>query len=297
MCSCERMILSDWFGYYERWIKKVPDDVEAMARLGRTLANQGRAADARKWFDQAVKLAPSRRELRLALIEQLTQERQYAEAASQYEALAKLEPNNPDVVRDWGRMLLRDVNRPEADRKAAASKVWRKLAPDDARDAVMIAQAADLFRQANLADDAIALYNRAIKLAPDASQYREYLGEYYHALKRPDDALRTWRSTVEGSSRNARSLGRLGEVLAGFGYRREALEPLTEACRLEPDDFDLRLRLADLKLAMEQPTRSPGRAGKGVEIRHRRRANRGRARPPDPRLSGVEHTGRTRSTG
>ena len=151
-------------------------------------------------------------------------------------------------------MLLRDVNRPEADRKAAASKVWRKLAPDDARDAVMIAQAADLFRQANLADDAIALYNRAIKLAPDASQYREYLGEYYHALKRPDDALRTWRSTVEGSSRNARSLGRLGEVLAGFGYRKEALEPLTEACRLEPDDFDLRLRLADLKLAMEQPT-------------------------------------------
>ena len=240
--------------YYDRWIKKVPDDVEAMARLGRTLANQNRVADARKWFNQAVMLAPSRRELRLALIEQLTQERNYAEAASQYEALAKLEPNNPDVVRDWGRMLLRDGSKPEPDRKKAAAAVWKRLAPDDAKDAVTIAQTADLYRQASLSDEAIALYQRAIKLAPEASQYREYLGEYYHVLKRPADALATWRQSVEGSRRNAKTLGRLGEVLAGFGYRTEAVEPMVEACKLEPDDFDLRLRLADLRLTLDQPT-------------------------------------------
>jgi tetratricopeptide (TPR) repeat protein len=239
--------------YYEKWIKKTPDDVEAMARLGRTLASQGRVGEARKWLDEAVKLAPSRRELRLALIEQLVQDRKFAEAASQYEALAKLEPNNPDVVRDWGRMLLRDVSKPEPDRKNAAAAVWRKLAPDDAKDAVAVAQAADLFRQANLSDEAIALYLRAIKLAPESTQYREYLGEYYHALKRPNDALATWRAGVEGPARNARTLGRLGEVLGGFGYRKEAVEPLTEACRLEPDDFDLRLKLADLKLALDVP--------------------------------------------
>ncbi len=245
--------LAGLVAYYERWIKKTPDDVEAMARLGRTLAGRGRPAEARKWLDQAVKLAPSRRELRAALIEQLVQERKFPEAAAQYEALAKAEPNNPDVVRDWGRMLLRDTSKPEAQRKAAAAAVWRKLAPDDAKDAVTIAQAADLFRQAGLSDDAIALYNRAIKLAPEPSQYREYLGEYYHTLKRPADALATWRLNVAGPSKNARSLGRLGEVLAGFGYRAEALEPLTEACRLEPDDFDLRLKLADLRLAMDKP--------------------------------------------
>ena len=239
--------------YYERWIRKIPDDVEAMARLGRTLAGQGRGLEARKWLDEAVKLAPSRRELRLALIEQLVQDRKFAEAAGQYEALARLEPNNPDVVRDWGRMLLRDTSRPEADRKKAAAAAWRRLAPDDAKDAVGVAQAADLFRQAGLADEAIALYLRAIRLAPDATQYREYLGEYYHALKRPADALATWRALADGPARNAKSLGRLGEVLAGFGYRNEAVEPLTEACKLEPDDFDLHLRLADLKLALDRP--------------------------------------------
>ncbi len=239
--------------YYERWLKKVPDDVEAMARLGRTLAGQGRSADSRRWFDQAVKLAPTRRELRVALIEQLAQERRYADAAVQYEALAKAEPNNPDVVRDWGRMILRDTARPEADRKAAAAAVWRRLAPPEAKDAVAVAQAADLFRQAGMTDEAIALYQRAIGLAPDSSQYREYLGEYYHSLKRTADALATWRLIAAGPGRNARTLGRLGEVLAGFGYRLEAVDPLAEACRLAPDDFDLRVRLADLRLALDQP--------------------------------------------
>ena len=240
-------------GYYERWLKKVPDDVEAMARLGRALAGQGRSADARGWFDRAVALAPTRRELRAALIEQLAQERRFSDAASQYEALARLEPNNPDVVRDWGRMILRDSARPEADRKKAAAAVWRRLAPDDSKDAVAVAQSADLFRQSGMADEAIALYRRAIGLAPEASQYREYLGEYYHALKRPAEAQATWRATAAGPNRNARTLGRLGEVLAGFGYREEAVGPLTEACQLEPDDFDLRVRLADLRLALDQP--------------------------------------------
>ena len=191
-----------------------------MARLGRTLAGQGRLAEARTWLDEAVKLAPSRRELRLALIEQLVQEKKFAEAAAQYEALAKAEPNNPDVVRDWGRMLLRDTSKPEAERKEAAAAVWRRLAADDAKDAVAVAQAADLFRQAELADEAIALYKRAIELAPDVAAVsrvpRRVLPHAQATGRRPGH--------LAGDRPRARTgtpgrLGRLGEVLAGFGYR------------------------------------------------------------------------------
>ncbi len=236
--------------YYEAWIARTPDDVEAMARLGRTLAQLGRAAESRGWLDKAVKLAPSRRDLRLALIEQLIQEKKTAEASAQYEALAKAEPGNPDIVRDWGRLLLRDTSRPEPERKAAAAAVWRRLAGEGVKDPVAIAQAADLFRQAEMVDEAIGLYRRAIALAPDSAQYREYLGEYYHQLKRPADALATWRT---GVGKAAAEQGRLGEVLAGFGYRKEALDPLTEAVRLAPDDFDLRLKLADLLVQLDRP--------------------------------------------
>ena len=236
--------------YYEGWISRTPDDVDAMARLGKTYAQLGRASDSRRWLDRAVTLAPSRRDLRLALIEQLAQEKKFAEASSQYESLVKAEPGNPDLVRDWGRLLLRESSKPEAARKAAASAVWKRLAGDEVKDAVTIAQAADLYRSAEMIDEAIALYKRAIALAPDAAQYREYLGEYYHQLKRPADALATWTG---GSAKTASEKGRLGEVLAGFGYRKEALGPLTEAVKLAPDDFDLRLKLADNLVALDRP--------------------------------------------
>ncbi len=236
--------------YYEGWIVKTPDDVEAMARLGRTYAQLGRAADARSWLDKAVKLAPTRRDLRMTLIEQLVQEKKIDDAAAEYEKLAKTDPGNPDIIREWGKLLLRDGSKPIDQRKAAAAAVWKRLAGDDVKDAVTIAQAADLFRQAEMVDDAIALYKRAIALAPDSAQYREYLGEYYHQLKRRDDALATWRT---GVGKTAAELGRLGEVLAGFGYRQEALDPLLQAVKLAPDDFDLRLKLADLYLQLDRP--------------------------------------------
>ena len=238
--------------YYEGWVARSPEDVEAMARLARSLANQGRAAEARPWLEKALKLAPSRKALRLALVEQLAQEKKFAEAASQYESMVKLEPGNPDLVRDWGKMLLRDVSKPEGDRKKAASDAWRRLVDARPDDASTAAQVADLFRQAGLVDEAIALYQKAIARAPDSPQYREYLGEFYHTLKRTDDALATWRGMAAGPHRDAKALRRLGEVLAGFGYKAEAVDVVSEAARLEPDSLDLRLRLADLLLALRR---------------------------------------------
>ena len=88
--------------YYERWTKKEPEDIEALVRLGRTLATMGRAAEALPWYEKAIKLAPTRRDLRLALISQLAGDQKFAEAALQYQALDQADPNNPDTLRDWG---------------------------------------------------------------------------------------------------------------------------------------------------------------------------------------------------
>jgi tetratricopeptide (TPR) repeat protein len=238
--------------YYEKWIAKNPDDVEALVRLGRGLAAQGRAAEARVWYDKAIKLAPSRRDLRLALISQLVQDQKIAAAAAQYAELDRAEPNNPDTLRDWGGLLLRDTSRPEAQRKAEAAKVWRRLLESKPNDPVTTAQVADLFRQAEMTDDALALYRKAVELAPGNAQYREYLGEYLHALKRPDEALAAWKPIADGPNRNAKNLARLAEVLSGFGYLKESIAPMTEAVGLEGDDFTLRLKLADLLYRVER---------------------------------------------
>ncbi len=114
------------------------------------------------------------------------------------------------------------------------------------------AQVGDLLRQADLVDEALGLYRKAIEQAPANPQYREYLGEYLHQLKRPAEAMAEWAKIAEGPNRNAKNLGRLAEVLAGFGYVKEAIAPLTEAVALDKDDFDLRMKLGELSHRLER---------------------------------------------
>jgi tetratricopeptide (TPR) repeat protein len=232
--------------YYQGWVEKNPGDIDAIARLARTLSSQGRLPEAREWLEKGVAKAPSRRPLRQALIEQLVYEQKYTEAAAQYEAMDKADPNNPDTLREWGKLLLRDRSRPETERKQAAYDVWKRLLEKKPKDPVVTAQVADLLRAASMTEEAVALYKKAIELAPESPQYREYLGEYYHSLKRSKEALAAWRPIAEGANRNAKNLARLGEVFSGFGYRKEAVAAFADAVELDKDDFNLRLRYADL---------------------------------------------------
>src|SRR5262249_49798912 len=232
--------------YYEKWLEKQATDVDAIARLARTLATQGRAPEARDWLSKGVAAAPSHRGLRQALIEQFVAEQNFTAAARTYEAMDKADPNNPDTLREWGKLLLRDTSRPEAERRAAAAAVWKRLLEKKPKDPVVASQVADLMRAAGAVDETIALYRKGIELAPDAPQYREYLGEYFHSLKRPEEALVTWRPIAEGANRNAKNLARLAEVFAGFGYRKEAIGALADAINLEKDDFTLLMTHAEL---------------------------------------------------
>ena len=224
--------------YYERWTKKEPEDVEALVRLGRTLAGMGRAAEAQPWYEKAIKLAPTRRDLRLALISSSTRTRNSPRPPRSTQALDQAEPNNPDTLRDWGALVLRDTAKTPSRAQGRRGGIWRKLLVAEAQRPVTTAQVADLLRQAEMVDDALALYNKAVELAPTNPQYHEYLGEYLHNLKRPDEAKAAWAKIAEGPNKNAKNLARLAEVLAGFGYVKEAIPPLTEAV----DARDRRLR-------------------------------------------------------
>ena len=232
--------------YYEAWMQKHPEDLDAIAQLSQILAGIRRTAEARSWLQRAIKQAPSNRELRMALIQLLTLDMKYAEAASQYAELEKLDPNNPDLLRDWGRVVLKDVSRSGPDRQKEAATIWRKLLVARPRDAHAASQVADLFRYANLSDEAIELYERAIQLAPDDIQYREYLGEYLLKLERRDDALAVWREIATGSRRTAENLARLAELLARNEQLTEAVEACSQASQLDPRDLTLHFRVTDL---------------------------------------------------
>jgi tetratricopeptide (TPR) repeat protein len=190
--------------------------------------------------------------LRRAFIEQLIDDQRYADAVKQYELLDKADPNNPDYLRDWGKLILRDTSRPKPQRLAAAEKVWRKLLAARPKDPLAATQVADLLRHAEMQAAALELYEKAVALAPDQPQYREYLGEFYHQLKRSEDALATWRKIADGKNRTAANLARLAEVFASFGYLQEAVPEMAAACQLDPKDFTLQVKNADLLEKLEQ---------------------------------------------
>ena len=68
----------------------------------------------------------------------------------------------------------------------------------------------------------------------------------------PEEAQATWREIAEGKNRTAANLARLAEVLAGFGYLKEAAVEIAAACELDPKDFALQLKAADVFLRNEQ---------------------------------------------
>ena len=232
--------------YYEKWIDQDPDDLDAISRLARLLVTLGRGPEAELRLQQALKRAPSNRELRLGLINQLLSSRKYHDAVDQFRELEKHDPNNPDVLREWGRAVLKDELLEDDQRHQEASRVWRKMLAARPQDPHVASQVADLFRRAGMVDEALELFRQAIRLAPDAGQYREYLGEYLRSLDRLDEALATWREMAVDHRKTAPNLARLAEILAANGRLEEAIETNVLACQLDPKDLNLQLKRADL---------------------------------------------------
>ena len=101
----------------------------------------------------------------------------------------------------WARLVLRDTERPEEDRKKGAAAIWRRLlvGRGGRPDAAATEQVADLFRQAGMTDDALELYRQAVAIRPDDPGARTHLGEFLHGLGRRAEALEAWRGITAGA--------------------------------------------------------------------------------------------------
>ena len=238
--------------YYENWVKTHADDLDAIARLARLLAGYGRSAESQEWLKKGLAVAPKSKDLRMSLINQLVYEQKFADAIAQYEQLDKNDPNDPDILRDWGRLILKETSQGEPERKKAAAAIWRRITNAKPKDPLVASQVGELFRQAGMTDEALELYRQAVALAPDQPHYREYLGEFLHSLKRTDEALAEWRSFAAGKLKTTANVARLSEVLASFGYLTEAVATNKDACQMDPKDYVLQVKQVDLLMQADK---------------------------------------------
>ncbi len=98
--------LAGLVGYYQRWTKDNPKDVEALLLLAGALDELGKKSDSLDILKKVTELAPDRHEVRETYAERLVEEKQYDEAIAVLTALTADDPTEPKILGDDGRCLL-----------------------------------------------------------------------------------------------------------------------------------------------------------------------------------------------
>ncbi len=220
--------------YYRAGLKRRGDDLDAQLRLGRVLVQSRQHDAAIVLFRATIKQAPSHLPTRKALIDVLVLARRFSDAAAEHAAIDKLVPNDPDNVRAWGHAVLRDSQMAEDSRRQLAADIWRRLLLAKPNDPLLQTQVAELLGSAELPQEALKLYERAVVLAPNEPQYRESLAAHLQRLGRKDDAIAALRLMASGERRTAENLARLAQLLRNNGFVDESLAAQREAGELDP---------------------------------------------------------------
>ena len=201
--------------YYQARLKTHKEDLAAMESLATALAKLGRAQEAVKQYEAALKVAPSRHKIRISLIGELVRQNNLKDAIPHAEELVKRQPGDTDSIRRLGQLIL-DHGKP--DRQSAEKKAletWQKLADARPKDPLAVVQVAEMCRQAAgitsrfgkgrdigvakkaadspLGKAALKFYREGVARSNGAPQYHEYLGEFLYSTNRLEEALVAWR--------------------------------------------------------------------------------------------------------
>jgi tetratricopeptide (TPR) repeat protein len=257
-----------------RTLELEPNDVPALIWLGRTLIDQGRAADAEPYFSRARDVAPKTVAALAGLAQVALARQDHAGAARLLEEGLAIDPR-ADSLHSQLAAAYRGLGRlPEAE---AHLKLWRNTElrlPDPRREAL------DEALESGLAYDlrgmramaagnyagAVELLRRGVVLTPGSTQLGRSLrhklgtallmtGDRAGALEQFEDVLRLAPDGV-GDEPAARAHYSLGVVAATAGRGSEAIEHFTKAVTFSPSYGEARQALGDALRSAGRPDAS-----------------------------------------
>jgi tetratricopeptide (TPR) repeat protein len=261
--------------YYRERLKRHADELTSMVRLAATTSRLGDRDAALEQYRAAVKLAPTRKDLREAIIDELVRAEKFTDAVGESESLVEKYPTDVQYLRQLGELHIKaatDSNRTEAE--ARALDVWKSIAAIRPNDASLAVQVAELCRKAAgigsrlvgtsaesdrpaakssaLVDAALEHYREAVRRGTGVPQYHEYLGEFLYSLGRDDEAVAAWRAIADPPHDSPENLKRLAQVFAGVAKLDAATETARLAIDKAPDRYDLRAQAADLLVRQKE---------------------------------------------
>jgi tetratricopeptide (TPR) repeat protein len=171
-----------------------PGGFEARFNLGNALARLGRWSEAAGQYEAALRLQPESSDVRINLGGALVELGRGPEAVEQYRAALRIDPGSQAAHFDLGRAL----------------------------------------RNVGDGHEAIAEYLQALRIGPDSAQLRSSLGSAYYRQGRMDEAIAQFREAVRLAPGYADAHYNLGLALLRVGREDEAAREFTASGRPRP---------------------------------------------------------------
>ncbi|MBN1565828.1 MAG: tetratricopeptide repeat protein [Anaerolineae bacterium] len=174
-------------------------------------------------------------------------------AIEYYEQAAQLQPENIDILFEYGRMLIYRsyAGRSYRYRVADALEVAEQAvdaAPNDARSQALLCNA---LLENDRAEEAIGVGLRAVQLAPDYAEAYAYLAMAYYSAGRPNQAFETADKAVQLNSNSLDARRVLALSLAFVGEYDAAIQQYEQAIQIHPRFDALYFELAQYYIARD----------------------------------------------
>jgi len=226
--------------HYQRAVRLRPDYAEAHYNLGVAFAQLGRIPEAIDQYQQALRLKPDYAQAHNNLGTVLERIGRLQEAIGHYQQALRFEIDSAGTHNNLGNAQMQSGNMPEAIKEYEQAL---RLKPDDVETydnlGTTLMQSGDL-------PGAISNYEQALRLKPDYAQAHYNLGVAYVQLGRMPDAIDQWRQTLRLKPEHAEAHNNLGAALGQAGKLQEAIEECEHALRINPNYVQAHYNLASI---------------------------------------------------
>ena len=176
---------------YQTMLSEEPDHPQLCYLLALLYFEQGAQAEATKWFERTVELAPEAAPAHYNLGVIFFDQGEYSKAATAYEKAAKLCPEDEDIFFNLALTWKKMGNFDEA------LRCYQHILTRNPEDKDTLYNLGVLYKDMKLESESITTLEKVLEIHPEHAQSLNNLGYLYHKAEEDKKAISTYKKLIE----------------------------------------------------------------------------------------------------